>query len=264
MDQARHLAATGIEAHLACLFHAAPAWRRPSSRRANILSSAPDACRAGAHGRHRGRYFQHVDRRDLADAEASSSRDDREAPDSAAGHRRNKATVRRATAERRIRFVKWRTGSITERDAGGGWYRDLTGGRQPVRRVPAAQGPGSPSHHHRARSRQRQIRAVPEWSPAHTYANLGSPSARCARTARTWPRAPSRLRYGARIPTGAPAPGAIGHPDCTRSGHGWATQWSASCCCSGWDNFKGGETSDGPRCGQWTPPAGLEERDDGR
>ena len=68
----------------------------------------------------------------------------------------------------------------------------------------------------------------------------------------------------ARIPTGAPAPGAIGHPDCTRSGHGWATQWSASCCCSGWDNFKGGETNDGPRCGQWTPPAGLEERDDGR
>jgi hypothetical protein len=34
--------------------------------------------------------------------------------------------------------------------------------------------------------------------------------------------------------------GQSGTADCTRSGNGWATQWPASCCCSGWDNFKGG------------------------
>jgi len=28
--------------------------------------------------------------------------------------------------------------------------------------------------------------------------------------------------------------GRSGTADCTRSGNGWATQWSASCCCSGW------------------------------
>src|ERR1022692_3327496 len=51
--------------------------------------------------------------------------------------------------------------------------------------------------------------------------------------------------------------GRSGTADCTRSGNGWAAQWPASCCCSGWDNFNGGETNDGPRCRQWSPPPDL-------
>jgi hypothetical protein len=96
-----------------------------------------------------------------------------------------------------------------------------------------------------------------------SLSELWPPSARCARTARTWPRG-RRAAVRARTAACARAPGAIRHHQLHQVKERLGHPVAAFCCCPDWDTFRAAKPMTVPGVARWSPPTGLEERDDGR